>query len=598
MKKTLYLFFSLIYISGFVFGFYPTKTSYAFSVTGEIYVGDYAWICQMIAPASTFFGLPATGGSESYDSEIRGLLPANFPQSRVMRDAKNYSNWRYLGQTQESGNTGLEGIFYSAPSVQEPTDANQRTALIEERYVIIHIENSLCPKVQIINTDSSNFFNKKAYAQTNYGFEGLIRFTEIIRTVKTNHIGLDAQGNEQVKITVVPKVIQDNFRIKMISTASEETGWTPGYSAQIVGVKSKTLDNADAIADAIVPKTENILIVSVPYCNIRGGGGWNRSWRDIYCYRSGLSLDGRIGSGQWHYYKSGGGFLTSFFGNILNIVSLGTLDSFTTRLKEPGFLMPSISNLSTNESNYLLSSFAEDVIGKYLGWGTSPQTYNLSWLGTVSDSIANPTAFFGQGSPSDGNQWTWNGKFFENPTVTLTGPTTTVELSDKINLSWTSTNSDTCEAFSVSNNWTGAKATSGSVSFIEKSNKYVFEISCKNIAGTATSKVEVTVARVPRCDFSADPSSIVLPEFSTLEWDCTYDDPDAAKLYNSSADSCSIDNGIGNVSNVSGAKQARPSVTTSYNLTCTSDTTKNYTAIVSVGSPTSTTGGAVKEVRP
>ena len=124
---------------------------------------------------------------------------------------------------------------------------------------------------------------------------------------------------------------------------------------------------------------------------------------------------------------------------------------------------------------------------------------------------------------------------------------------------------------------------------------YVFNISCSNVAGTAASSVTPEVKRVPRCDFYADSSKITLPEFSTLKWDCAYTDVDVAKLYNSSADSCSIDNGIGNVSNVSGSKQVRPRETTTYRLTCTSDTSKTYPATVSVDAPT---GGAVIEVRP
>lgn len=59
-----------------------------------------------------------------------------------------------------------------------------------------------------------------------------------------------------------------------------------------------------------------------------------------------------------------------------------------------------------------------------------------------------------------------------------------------------------------------------------------------------------------QCDFSANPSSIVRPQTSTLSWACQY------------ASSCSIDQGIGSVDNVSGTQSLQPSKTTTYTLTC------------------------------
>ena len=59
----------------------------------------------------------------------------------------------------------------------------------------------------------------------------------------------------------------------------------------------------------------------------------------------------------------------------------------------------------------------------------------------------------------------------------------------------------------------------------------------------------------PNCDFTADPSSIVLPQYSTLSWSCQH------------TIDCSIDQGIGNVES-SGAKDVRPKETTTYTLTC------------------------------
>lgn len=58
------------------------------------------------------------------------------------------------------------------------------------------------------------------------------------------------------------------------------------------------------------------------------------------------------------------------------------------------------------------------------------------------------------------------------------------------------------------------------------------------------------------CDFVANPSSITPPQKSTLSWACQ------------NIDTCSIDQGIGGVSNLSGATSTAPSKTTTYTLTC------------------------------
>ena len=59
----------------------------------------------------------------------------------------------------------------------------------------------------------------------------------------------------------------------------------------------------------------------------------------------------------------------------------------------------------------------------------------------------------------------------------------------------------------------------------------------------------------PNCDFTADPSSIVLPQYSTLSWSCQH------------TTGCSIDQGIGAVES-SGQQKVRPKETTTYTLTC------------------------------
>ena len=365
--------------------------------------------------------------------------------------------------------------------------------------------------------------------------------------------------------------------------------------------KSVILGGSNSAVVSAVEKNENILIVNAPVCHTNSDSGATHSYVDTYCWRQGLSLDGRVGQGQWHHYSSGNGYLGDFFGGfiegIATVFSLGIVNAHIGEAN--GTLIPNLTSLLVTDQNELLNIFAQDVINKYKGKFTSPQTYNLGFLGAVSDSIANPTKYFGAESGSDGNVWTWYGKFRELPTVTLKGPAR-VELPDKINLDWrTPTNSDTCTA---SGDWSGAKATSSipgplTESLTKMKGNYVFNISCTNVAGTAASSVRTEVKRVPRCDFSANPTKITLPEFSTLYWDCNYTDSTLwPYIGKSSADSCVFNNISGN-RNTTDSQIVRPKETTIYTLTCSTNegVSTSYTTKVTVDAPT---GGAVIEVRP
>ena len=95
---------------------------------------------------------------------------------------------------------------------------------------------------------------------------------------------------------------------------------------------------------------------------------------------------------------------------------------------------------------------------------------------------------------------------------------------------------------------------------------------------TPTSTNPVTPPLTPtstvQCSFSANSSYLIPPQAVTLSWTCQ------------NADSCSIDNGIGSVNNVSGTVNASPTSTTSYTLTCsnnTSGSTVTETSTVIVG---------------
>ena len=154
------------------------------------------------------------------------------------------------------------------------------------------------------------------------------------------------------------------------------------------------------------------------------------------------------------------------------------------------------------------------------------------------------------------------------PTVDLTS-WPTWELPEPIHLKWTSTNADSCVA---SGDWSGNKPTSGDEYLSKPRGTYTFILTCTGPGGSASDTATTKVIQVPRCTFTANPTSIILPQSSTLSWSCQY------------ADTCSIDQGIGSVNNVSGTKQVRPPQTTTYTLSCSGlDGSRSYPATVNVG---------------
>ncbi len=169
------------------------------------------------------------------------------------------------------------------------------------------------------------------------------------------------------------------------------------------------------------------------------------------------------------------------------------------------------------------------------------------------------------------------------PTVDLQGPSI-VELPDPVNLTWFTQNADSCTA---SLDWSGNKSTpNGSESFGLGRGNYTFKLSCTGpgCPGTGLCPVIDTqntrVVDVPRCDFSADPNSIIPPQKSRLSWQCPGSGIGGGI---GRATSCEIDQGIGNV-DTSGTLEVRPAAATTYTLECVGrDGSKSFNTSVGVG---------------
>jgi hypothetical protein len=154
-------------------------------------------------------------------------------------------------------------------------------------------------------------------------------------------------------------------------------------------------------------------------------------------------------------------------------------------------------------------------------------------------------------------------------------------------LKWTTQKASNCVA---SGNWSGSKADNGAEDIGKLSRgtsnpgqgkTYSYTLSCQTATTTISDTASTTVFKMPDCAFSANPSVInILPATSTLSWNCWYPGSDE-----SSVDSCSIDQGIGNVSSLPvGSVDVRPSQETTYTLSCSSlDGSANYQTSVRVG---------------
>lgn len=191
--------------------------------------------------------------------------------------------------------------------------------------------------------------------------------------------------------------------------------------------------------------------------------------------------------------------------------------------------------------------------------------------GSRSVSPANTTTYtLSCSGPGGSAQSSANVSVIPKPTVSLKASLLTVEVPNSINLSWSSTNADSCTA---SGDWSGGKSTNGSESITKPRGNYTFNLSCSGPGGQASGSQNVSVIQVPQCFFTASPSNIILPETSTLSWSCNY-----------AGGGCTINQGIGSVSSNSGSLGVHPPVTTTYTLSCSGlDGSRSFTTTVGVG---------------
>jgi len=163
------------------------------------------------------------------------------------------------------------------------------------------------------------------------------------------------------------------------------------------------------------------------------------------------------------------------------------------------------------------------------------------------------------------------------PEVDLSGPIE-VTIPNPLSVNWISNNVTSCQATSSPNTWNGSKSLNGSETIFSetKTNNrgvYNFTLSCSDDNGnTGSDNHTAKIIQIPKCNFSANPTTITPPQTSTLSWNCQY------------ANTCSIDQNIGLVDPISGNQSIRPPETTTYTLTCDGlDGIRSWETTVNVG---------------
>ncbi len=153
-------------------------------------------------------------------------------------------------------------------------------------------------------------------------------------------------------------------------------------------------------------------------------------------------------------------------------------------------------------------------------------------------------------------------------TVSLIVNPQNVNKGEKTTLSWNSTNSDFCVAYSGHRDWHGIRAVSGNETIVPQE-AATYRITCSNNSGfSGTAQVTVTVGEfsssLVSVNITANPESIFRGESTTLIWSST------------NATSCETAGGTwAGIKNTYGSESVSPSTTTYYTLRCNNNLGEN-----------------------
>lgn len=141
------------------------------------------------------------------------------------------------------------------------------------------------------------------------------------------------------------------------------------------------------------------------------------------------------------------------------------------------------------------------------------------------------------------------------PTVALSAGASSVQPAGAVDLTWSSTNADTCTA---SADWSGGKATSGTET-VTPTRDSTYVLTCSNAGGSAVQEVRIRVIPAvapPTVNLMSSASSVTLNDSVSLVWS------------SSGADSCEATGQWSGVKPTSGTETVAPTANSTYALTC------------------------------
>lgn len=142
------------------------------------------------------------------------------------------------------------------------------------------------------------------------------------------------------------------------------------------------------------------------------------------------------------------------------------------------------------------------------------------------------------------------------PIIAITLGSLTINSGDSSTLSWSSSNSTACTA---TDGWSGAKATTGSLT-VSPIKDTTYTLTCTGPGGSDTKSVTLSVALpggMPAVSLSVKPSTITVGAPVTITWSSI------------NATACTASRGWSGTQSLSGSAVVYPTANTTYNLKCT-----------------------------
>ena len=149
------------------------------------------------------------------------------------------------------------------------------------------------------------------------------------------------------------------------------------------------------------------------------------------------------------------------------------------------------------------------------GWSGTRATSGTETIAAITASRSYTLSCSGPGGTAAASA---NVAVAPRPTVTIMANPPTIASGGSTTLTWSTTNATSCTA---SGSWTGARDTSGNEVRSGITAASAFTLTCSGVGGTTAATANVAIAPVPTVSLTANPSSVVSGNTTTLTWSST-----------------------------------------------------------------------------